>query len=274
MTLALEYDQAVKSSGQRAIPALLALFGVLFIPVLFVSLASAQFSSASASSGGGGGHGSSGGGGGASFSHGGGSGQSTAGVSFSGHTSSSRTSHWGNSVNGFTEHHHRNANGGAFLYPYVYPYVYAVPYADPNDPDSQNADSQNDDADDDSNYQGGPTIFDRRGSGRDSYIPPTYEGPAHAQTQPAPDAAPQQLGDNVTTAAAGPTAEAPQPPITLVFKDGRQLEVENYAIVSQTLYDLTPGHHRRIAIADLDLPATEKQNDDRGIAFQLPPQGN
>jgi hypothetical protein len=57
----------------------------------------------------------------------------------------------------------------------------------------------------------------------------------------------------------------------LVFKDGHALEVDNYAIVSQTLYDLTPGHARKIALADLDLPATEKQNDDRGVTFQLPP---
>jgi hypothetical protein len=68
-----------------------------------------------------------------------------------------------------------------------------------------------------------------------------------------------------------PAPDPPQPPTTLVFKDGRQLEVNNYAIVSQTLYDLTPGHPRKIALADLDLSATQKQNDDRGVLFQLPP---
>jgi len=36
------------------------------------------------------------------------------------------------------------------------------------------------------------------------------------------------------------------------------------------LYDLTPGHRVKIALADLDLTATSKQNDDRGIDFQLP----
>jgi hypothetical protein len=41
--------------------------------------------------------------------------------------------------------------------------------------------------------------------------------------------------------------------------------------VSQTLYDLTPGHRRKIALADLDLPATERENDDQGVTFQLPP---
>jgi len=58
----------------------------------------------------------------------------------------------------------------------------------------------------------------------------------------------------------------------LIFKDGHQLEIENYAIVNQTLYDLTPGHRRKIALADLDLPATQKQNDDHGVPFDLPPQ--
>ena len=48
------------------------------------------------------------------------------------------------------------------------------------------------------------------------------------------------------------------------------LEVQNYAIVGDMLYDMTPGRRTRIAIADLDLPATAKENDDRGIDFELP----
>ena len=56
----------------------------------------------------------------------------------------------------------------------------------------------------------------------------------------------------------------------LVFKDGHQLEVENYAIVGATLYDLTEGHRRKVALSDLDLTSTAKQNDDRGIDFHLP----
>ena len=108
--------------------------------------------------------------------------------------------------------------------------------------------------DDDANYQGGPTVFDRRGSGPGSYVQPS---PAASVDPP--------------IAQSDPDPEPPQPPTTLVFKDGHQLEVNNYAIVSQTLYDLTPGHPRKIALADLDLPATEKQNDDHGVTFQLPP---
>jgi hypothetical protein len=125
--------------------------------------------------------------------------------------------------------------------------VYAVPV--PYAVDVSDADTSGDD--DDAAYQGGPTIFDRRGSGPDSYVPPSSTA-------------------SEETAQADPDPE-PQPATTLIFKDGHQLEVNNYAIVSQTLYDLTPGHARKIALADLDLPATQKQNDDHGVVFQLPP---
>jgi hypothetical protein len=179
------------------------------------------------------------------------------------HTPSSPSTNWnpsragtfpnsGGSHNG-THHPHHTANGTAY-----YPYVYAlpVPYAvDMSDTDTQAEDE------DDANYQGGPTVFDRRGAGQESYIPPDYSGPAHAAS------------DAEDSSASDAAPEPPQPPTTLVFKDGHQIEVSNYAIVNQTLFDLTPGHSRKVALADLDLTATEKQNDDRGVVFQLPPTG-
>jgi hypothetical protein len=36
------------------------------------------------------------------------------------------------------------------------------------------------------------------------------------------------------------------------------------------LFDLTPGHPRRVALSELDINATQKQNDDRGVDFKLP----
>ena len=59
-------------------------------------------------------------------------------------------------------------------------------------------------------------------------------------------------------------------PTELVFRDKHTEEVQNYAIVGSTLYDLTDGHRRKIPLADLDLTATAKQNDDRGVDFQVP----
>jgi hypothetical protein len=139
--------------------------------------------------------------------------------------------------------------------------LYAVPFPYPVDTGDTASTTGDNNSDNDDEYQGGPTVFDRRGSGASSYVTPFYEGPAHAPTDNSSDAAAVETN----------SLEAPQPPTTLVFKDGHQIEIENYAIVSQTLYDLTPGHPRKIALADLDLSATEKQNDDRGITFRLPP---
>lgn len=148
-----------------------------------------------------------------------------------------------------------------------YPYVYLVPYAvDPSIADASDDDNNdyNNDHNDDPGYQGGPTIFDRRGSGADSYPPPVSMSPAEVSPEVA-------QAENVPDAYPDPDPAPPLAPTILVFKDGHQLEVANYAIVNQTLYDLTPGHRRKVALADLDLPATEKQNDDQGIVFQLPP---
>jgi hypothetical protein len=63
---------------------------------------------------------------------------------------------------------------------------------------------------------------------------------------------------------------AEQPSTVLVFKDGHQSDVLNYAIVGDTLFDFGSGRTRKILLADLDLSATRKLNDDRGIDFQIP----
>jgi hypothetical protein len=62
----------------------------------------------------------------------------------------------------------------------------------------------------------------------------------------------------------------PQPPLTLVFKDGRPAEqIHNYMLTRTTLY-VQDDHYREIAVGDLDLPATEKANKDAGVGFQMP----
>jgi hypothetical protein len=56
----------------------------------------------------------------------------------------------------------------------------------------------------------------------------------------------------------------------LVFRDKRTEEVQNYAIVGQTFWVLGEQRARKIPLAELDIPATKKANDDRGVEFQLP----
>jgi hypothetical protein len=55
----------------------------------------------------------------------------------------------------------------------------------------------------------------------------------------------------------------------LIFKDGRRLEISNYAIMGSTVY-VFAGDRRKIPVADLDLDATVKANDERGTDFRLP----
>jgi hypothetical protein len=62
----------------------------------------------------------------------------------------------------------------------------------------------------------------------------------------------------------------PQPSTVLVFRDGHQSDVLNYAIVGDTLFDFADGRTKKILLADLDLPATRKANYDKGVDFQIP----
>src|SRR5271166_5054144 len=63
----------------------------------------------------------------------------------------------------------------------------------------------------------------------------------------------------------------PNEPSVLVFRDGHRQEVSNYAIMGQSVYVFDKGS-RKIALADLDVPATIKANDDRGLEFKVPAQ--
>jgi hypothetical protein len=60
------------------------------------------------------------------------------------------------------------------------------------------------------------------------------------------------------------------PATVLVFRDEHKQEIHNYAIVGQTLWNFSPQHTQKIPLSDLDLPATTKANDERGVDFHLP----
>ena len=56
----------------------------------------------------------------------------------------------------------------------------------------------------------------------------------------------------------------------LVFRDQHKEEIQNYAIVGQTLWNFSAQRTKKIPISDLDVPATTKANDERGVTFRLP----
>src|SRR5919198_1446910 len=147
--------------------------------------------------------------------------------------------------------------GGVALPIYSMPYYYPPTIIEPVD-DTREQD-----------YAPGPTIFARRGSSRSTTTMERFDerldrldrliDEAEAKTKPA---APEPKEE--------PKPAADQPSTTLVFHDGHTVEVKNYAIIGDVLYDFSGDHRKKIALADLDLTATEKQNEDRGIDFRLP----
>ncbi|MGO9825486.1 MAG: hypothetical protein ACLPMG_09450 [Terriglobales bacterium] len=67
-----------------------------------------------------------------------------------------------------------------------------------------------------------------------------------------------------------PKAEE-EPATALVFRDKHVEEVRNYAIAGGTLWVLNDHQTgKKIPLAQLDLVATAKMNDERGVEFQVP----
>lgn len=138
------------------------------------------------------------------------------------------------------------------------------------------------------------------GSGYDSEsyeYPPPPEPPARPQPPPAVEESKQPLPSPLLLELHGnqwvqvnnfrpPPAEAqplspgdqkasPLPPAVLVFRDGHTEEVSSYSIIGPVIYTkadywASGKWTRKIQIADLDLPATLKQNQERGVKFELP----
>jgi hypothetical protein len=83
---------------------------------------------------------------------------------------------------------------------------------------------------------------------------------SYARSDPAPR--PASVGEQPGVAI--------MPATVLIFRDQHQKEIQNYAIVGQTLWNFTPRHREKIPLSDLDLAATTKVNDDRGVTFRVP----
>lgn len=60
------------------------------------------------------------------------------------------------------------------------------------------------------------------------------------------------------------------PSTVLVFRDQHKQEVQNYAIVGETLWNFAPQRTEKIPLDNLDIPATTKTNEDRGVDFRVP----
>ncbi len=88
----------------------------------------------------------------------------------------------------------------------------------------------------------------------------------------APEAEQQTWG--APTYSSAPSAEpAPEPAVTLVFKDGHSIEIHNYAATSRTILLLdqaSSGRTSQVSLDEIDLAATERVNREAGVDFNLP----
>jgi hypothetical protein len=67
-----------------------------------------------------------------------------------------------------------------------------------------------------------------------------------------------------------PAAQTESEPTQLIFRDRHTEQVENYAIMGQSLWILTSGRAKKIPLSDLDVAATKKANENRGVEFKTP----
>lgn len=151
-------------------------------------------------------------------------------------------------------HRGRFSGQGAGYYPYVYPPDDTTSYSDEQQqPTEQVAEPE----------APAPTIFENR----PGYTPPpirSYQSSISPANQPA-------NVDPTTGSEEGTSAATPQPTTILVFRDGHQLEIGNYAIVGDAIYNLAGDYKtHKILLADLDLDKTAKVNQERGYEFRLP----
>ena len=120
-----------------------------------------------------------------------------------------------------------------------------------------------------------------------TYSDPSYTAPAYSAPEPAPSDTSAELAYQVgqlsaqiaelraeqsrTTAAASNTSHVGTMTV-LIFRDGHRQEIQNYAIVGQTLWTFDENKSTRISLSDLDLAATQNENRLRGVRFAAPEQ--
>lgn len=105
--------------------------------------------------------------------------------------------------------------------------------------------------------------------------PEGYRNDYSAQNNDAQQAQIDRLEDEVDRLRQEREARAPQKPephekTTLIFKDKHTQEVENYAIVGETVWVFSELRAVKIPLSSIDVDATTKLNDERGVGFSVP----
>lgn len=95
---------------------------------------------------------------------------------------------------------------------------------------------------------------------------PEYEQQSPYEAYPQPEAYPPPPESSAA-------ALAPEPQLTLIFKDGHQESIRNYALTPDAVIVMdhpSTGRQQRIPLADVNLPATEQAAQQAGLDFTPP----
>jgi hypothetical protein len=167
---------------------------------------------------------------------------------------------------GRRRHHHFGSHFGSFpvfVPVYTYPYAYGYPGFYPETATPSEADFQQPEPE-----PPALTVFEHRST----YRPPPVDRSASRDYQRSEEstAAARERRDVEERATEPEEKVADQSPTILVFRDGHQLEIGNYAIQGDTIYNLGGSGPRKIKLSELDLGKTVRLNDERGNEFRLP----
>ncbi len=181
-----------------------------------------------------------------------------------------RTNGFNRDFNGDFHRHHRVVVVPVAVpvyYPYYYPPSEMTDYSNQEQPQPSEEVAQPEPP--------APTIFESRPGYQPPPIKPYQSSMGPTGSNQPNDNTAQPPAAQKTDDTANASASEPEPTTILVFRDGHQLEIGNYAIVGDTLYNLDGNYKaHKILLADLDLDKTVKVNQDRGYDFRLPQQGN
>jgi hypothetical protein len=186
-------------------------------------------------------------------------------------------------------HHHRGQGQGyyapyygGYYGGYYYPYYYGMPVVIDNSsslPGAGTFDSGQGTVE--SQGSGAPTVFENRAPSQYFYRPQVGRNSVLDQQPEESRYGEHYMDGRETDRNEGGNALPEHHTVTangnenndattlLIFKDGTQREVRNYAIMGKYMF-LFSGDHRKIPLADINLDATEKANEDRGVEFRVP----
>jgi hypothetical protein len=118
--------------------------------------------------------------------------------------------------------------------------------------------------------------YDRRDTNPTANYDAQYQ--SAAEMRRLADEVEQLREERANTQAAAPAPVAPRPeakvqedlPVVLVFLDKHIQEVKNYAVANEMLVVFDGNRRKKYPLADIDLAATMKLNDERCVDFQVP----